>query len=128
MKFWPVEVLISSWYTTWIIVDRVHGDVDTLEAGQTRWEPVFRSRRLNAGGRARVWENSKAILRFADESELHLPGPVETRFIQSMYPACDTSKVINMRAHKVGHSILLFFGKQYRYEVKSPGGSLGGRG
>jgi len=122
MRYWPLEV--RTCYDHWVIVVRVEGDVDTREEGQNRWEPVFRSRRVNDVAKVRIGEHAKAFLAFADRSELHLKGPVEVSFIDSMYPCYDTSKVIDMRARKVGHSILLFFGKQYRFEVKHPSGSI----
>jgi hypothetical protein len=126
MRFWPLEVL--TWGDNWVIVVRVDGDVDTREEGQNRWEPVFHKRRLNDLAKVRISEHAKAILSFPDGSELHLKGPVEVRFIDSSYPCYDISKVIDMRARKVGHSILLFFGKQYRFEVKHPNGIIGARG
>jgi hypothetical protein len=120
-----VEVLIRG--SHWVIVVRVEGDVDTWEEGG-RWQPVFRSRRVDGAGKVRIGEHAKAFLAFADQSELHLTGPVEVCFIDSMYPCYDPSKVIDMRARKVGESILHFFGKQHRFEIKCPNGTLGGRG
>jgi hypothetical protein len=142
MKFWPVEVRIAdSWVgkglpntgffgfgTGWMVVNRVKGMLQTWQPGQTEWDAIYRSRRLDVDGKARVWENSEAFIGFPDRSGLSLKGPVEVRFIASPYPAYDQSKVIDMRMHRVGENVLKFFGKQYRFEIKNANGSLGARG
>ena len=111
-----------------MIVNRVKGMLQTWQPGQTEWDAVYRSRRLDVNGIARVWEASEAFIGFPDCSGLTVRGPVEVHFISSAHADYDQSKVIDMRMHRIGENVLKFFGKQHRFEIKNANGSLGGRG
>jgi len=112
----------------WIIVVRDQGVVQTWQPGQTDYDTIFRTRRIDTGDKVRVWDGGQAHLNFADGASLHLTGPIEATIIDSSTPTIDTGKVFDLRWARSQQNVLKFFGKQVRFDVKRPNGSGAARG
>ena len=115
----------------WIIVVRDQGHVETLEPGQTSYMPVFRTRRVSCNFndiKVRVLVGAKARLNFADESVLHLNGPLEVTIVPSDTATIDSDKVFYMRLGKCADDVARLSWQAVQYLNRNPLRPLGGRG
>jgi hypothetical protein len=112
----------------WRVVVRVKGDVDSKEYGQTEWQPIFRSRRLQENAEARTGPTGVANINLKDQSSFRLAPSSEVAMTRFELTPEGRTVVFTLKVGRVQANVAKFFGKQSRFEVRTPNGVLAARG
>ena len=104
----------------WRILERIQGYVDTREAGQDEWVPIFRSRRLNDGAMIRVHKFAVARLNMADCTSYTFFAIQKTLVLSvSNYQlSVDGRRIVSdLRDARLKREIWRFLGGQARFDI-----------
>lgn len=110
------------WDSTWVIVTRLSGYLDSWEMGQYQWSHVFRSRRLSIGDKFRLLARSKCSVDLADQRQIILTTNDHEIICDVSYfklGSAGTATVRSLRAADVTNTVKRSLGiMQSRFDVE----------
>lgn len=112
----------------WRVVVRVAGHVESRQPAQPAWSPIWRSRVLSDGDRARTLQASRATVRLADQSEFTVGADSEVEMTKFALTPEGRTVVFNLWKGRIRARVAKVLGKQNRFEVRTPNGVLAARG
>lgn len=114
--------------SSWKVVIKVKGNVESLKQNQTNWEKIWQSRMLQDGDKARTGQDSQAKIKFSDGS-LALIGSNTTVEI-SQFNITDNSRISKLKLDfgKIRAFVSKFLGQDSTFEITTPNAVLAARG
>ncbi len=112
----------------WRLVVRVDGRVESLHPGQSDWSPIWRSRILSDGDRARTLQNSNARVKLADQSEFTIGPDTEVEMTRFSLTPESRTVLFNLKIGQIQASVAKALNRASRFEVTTPNGVLAARG
>lgn len=112
----------------WRVLIRIDGHVESRQPAQRAWSPVWRSRILSDGDRARTLVASRARVRLADGSGFTVGADSEVEMTRFRLTPEGRAVVFDLYVGRVRARVARVLGRQNGFEVRTPNGVLAARG